>query len=285
MEIIDGIATTNHNITRDIIFNGVWYFLPTVVTVPPLGLPTNALVIRLLLAKPGICSTSELFTLNLAILNMLFCLLLLIEYIRFLCHQTIETSNFLAWGLNQAGGPMMLCLLALDSYVAVCHPLVYIRLKQPKLRLLLCLVVDAIAAVCCGCVKFSAMFKWCVILVLQSINILIISTCNILILRSLRQSGPNRKEINPVKKRAFKIVLTTFVLVNVHYLPPIIEFLLRQFGPSFLKPFSVVTCVTSMILSMGSFIQPLSYLVRTKQLPKMKYICGSSTKTNTVATV
>lgn len=156
---------------------------------------------------------------------------------------------------------MLLCLLALDSYVAVCHPLVYLRLKHPMLRLSLCLVVNAITAVCCGLVKFSALFKWSVILVLLSTNIMIISTCNILILRSLQQSGPSRKEVNPVKKRAYKIVLTTFMLVNIQYLPTLTEFLVKQFGPNYLKAFSVVTCVTYIIFSMGSFIQPLSSVI------------------------
>lgn len=62
------------NNTIDMLGDLVWYFLPTVVIVPPLGLPANALVIRLLLGKPGICSTSEIFTLNLALFDMLFCL-------------------------------------------------------------------------------------------------------------------------------------------------------------------------------------------------------------------
>lgn len=75
------------------------------------------------------------------------------------------------------------------------------------------------------------------------------------------------------------------MLVNIQYLPTLTEFLVKQFGPNYLKPFSVVTCVTYIIFSMGSFIQPLSYLVRTKQLPKMKCICVSSAETKTVATV
>ncbi|XP_044043004.1 somatostatin-like receptor F_48D10.1 isoform X2 [Siniperca chuatsi] len=141
MENFKGNGTINQNNTR--LGDVVWYFLPTVVTVPPLALPANALVIYLLLGKPGICSTSEIFTLNLALFDMLFCFIVLIEYIRFLCNQTMEAANFLAWGLNQAGGPMLLCILGLDSYVAVCHPLVFLRLKDPKLRLLLCLVGPA----------------------------------------------------------------------------------------------------------------------------------------------
>nr|XP_046234614.1 uracil nucleotide/cysteinyl leukotriene receptor-like [Scatophagus argus] len=253
-----------------------WYMLPTVVTVPPLGLPTNALVIRLLLGKPGICSTSEIFTLNLALFDMLFCVMVLTEYIRFLCNTTAEAANFMAWGLNQAGGPMLLCMLNLDSYIAVCHPLVFLRLKNPKLRVSLCLVVSALTVACCCLVKVSSVFKWNVILALLSTAIVIISTCNILILKSLSKSGPSRKEVHPVKKRAFKLVLTTFVMVNFHYLPPVGEYLLRQFGPSSFRPFSVITLASYMVLSLGSFVQPLSYLVRTKHLPKIGCLCGST---------
>lgn len=276
MEILEGIGTIHQNDTTDSIKELIWYLLPTVITVPPLGLPTNALVIRLLLCKPGICSTSEVFTLNLALIDMLFCLMVLTEYIRLLYTKTMEAANFLAWGLNQIGGPMLLCMLALDSYMAVCHPLVFRRLKDPKLRLSLCLVVSAITVASCCLVKIPSSFKWNVILVLLIGVIVIISMCSILILKSLRKSGPSRKEVHPAKKRAFKLVLSAFVLVNFHYLPPLIEYLLRLFGPQHLKPFSPLTGVTYGVLSWGSFIQPLSFLVRTKQLPKTRCHCGSS---------
>lgn len=241
-----------------------------------------ALVIRLLLGTPGICSTSETFTLNLALIDMLFCFIFLAEYIRFVCYQTIETANFVTWGLNQAGGPMLLCMLSLDSYMAVCHPLVFLRLRNPKLRLSLCLLVNAIAALCCCLVKVSARFKWNVIKVILSITTATISTCNIFILKSLCKSGSRRKEIHPVKKRAFKIVLTAFVLINLHYLSPLTFYLLRQFFPGKFRSISIITRLSYLNVSLSSLIQPLSYLVRTKQLPKMRRHCGSTAKVETV---
>ncbi|XP_069022931.1 G-protein coupled receptor 15-like [Embiotoca jacksoni] len=262
----------------------VWYYLPTVVVVPPLAVPANALVIYLLLGKPGICSTSEIFTLNLAVFDMMFCITVLVEYIYFLWNPTMNTGSFVAWGVNQGGGPLLLCLMALDSYVGVCHPLLFLRLKDPSLRLSLCLVVYVLTAATCGLIKLYSPNKWNVILVLISTSILIISTCNILILKSLRKSGPNKK-LHPAKKRAFKLVLSSFVLVNVHYLPPISEYLLREFGSTFFSPFSPFTCATYTVLSVSSFVQPMSYLMRTKQLPKMRCHCCPAAETKTVEAV
>lgn len=247
----------------------VLYFLPIFVTTPPLGLPTNGLVIRLLLSKPGICSTSEIFTLNLAMFNMLFCITFSAEYLRLVFVQTADAANFLTWGLTQTGGPMLLCMSGLDGYIAVCHPLVYLRLKDPKLRLSLCLLASVITVAICSLLKAHVAFKWLVILEVLSIIIVIISTCNILILKSLCKSGPGREDVHPAKKRAFKVALTAFLLVNFHYLPPLMENLLSVFCPKYFSPFSILSSVSYSILSSASFIQPLSYLVRTKQLPKM----------------
>lgn len=94
MEMVEG-GDTNQNETIDQL---ILYFLPTVITVPPLGLPSNTWVIHILLRKPGICSTSDIFTLNLALINMLFCLLVFAEYIRLLYVRTLEATEFIAWG-------------------------------------------------------------------------------------------------------------------------------------------------------------------------------------------
>nr|XP_020499694.1 G-protein coupled receptor 15-like [Labrus bergylta] len=285
MENLNGSKTSNQTNTEADVSVLIWYLLPTVLTVPTLGLPTNVLVLRLLLGKPGVCSTSEIFTLNLAIFDFLFCITVIVEFSRLLLIKTMEAYNFLAWGLNQAGGPLLLCMLSLDSYMAVCHPLVFLRLKDPKLRLFLCLGTSVLTVGSCALVKLKSSFKWKVIMVLQSCVIVIISTCNILILKSLHQAGPGKKKVHPVKKRAFKVVLTAFVLVNIHYIPPVIEYLIRELGPEIFRPFSFLTCVAYIALSVSCFVQPLSYLIRTKRLPKIRCLCGSIAEKETVATV
>lgn len=264
---------TNQNETVDQL---ILYLLPTVITVPPLGLPTNTLVIHILLRKPGICSTSDIFTLNLALINMLFCLLVFAEYIHLLYVQTLEATDFIAWGLNQTGGPLLLCMSTIDSYMAVCHPVVFLRLKDPRLRLSMCLVVSALTVAICCIMKVRTSFKRSIILALLTIAIVIISSCNTLILKSLRKSGPSKKEVHPAKKRAFKLVLSAFLLVNIHFFLPVIENILRQTDPKNFTPYSRLTGGSYYLLSSCSFIQPVSFLIRTKQLPLMKCCRGSS---------
>lgn len=278
MEFLAGSRPTNDSSTSEKLDELAWYLLPTVITVPPLGIPANWLVIHLLLGKTGVCSTPEIFILQLACFDMLFCFLLIMEYIYFVYTKRVEDSFFFAWGLNQTGGPMLLSILSVDSYIGVCHPLVFRHFKHARIRLPLCLLVFVITSAGCYYVKASKPNKQNAIKGLLFIAILVISSCTFNILRFLCKSGPSRKEIHPVKRRASNIVLTSYVLLNFHYIPPLIENLIRQYGPKYLQPFSVLTAESYGFLALASFTQPLSYLLRTRQLPEIRCLCISATK-------
>lgn len=92
MEDFPGGGATDDNSTSVRLEGFVWYLLPTVVFVPLLGIPSNWVVIHLLLGKPGVCSTPELFTLQLACFDLLFCFLLLIEYGAFAYSRSVEDA-------------------------------------------------------------------------------------------------------------------------------------------------------------------------------------------------
>lgn len=280
MEFLAGSRPTNDSSMSENLEGLVWYLLPTVITVPPLGIPANGLVIHLLLGKTGVCSTSEIFTLQLACFDMLFCFLLIIEYISFVYTKRMTDRFFFAWGLNRTGGPMLLCLMSVDSYIGVCHPLVFHHFKDARIRLSFCLLVFFITSASCYMVKASKPDKQNTIMGLLFFAILVISSCTFNILRFLCKSGPSRKEIHPVKRRASNIVLTSYVLLNFHYIPPLIEHLITQYGPKYLQPFSVLSALSYGFLALASFTQPLSYLLRTRQLPEIRCLCISAMKAN-----
>lgn len=264
------------NITDACFYEFAWCFSPGSVLVPPLALPTNALVIRLLMSKPRVTCTSEVFTLQLAILDAFFCLLVFGEYINFLLVRSVLELNFISWGLNHVGGPVLLCLLALDSYMAVSRPVLFLQLKKPKFRLSLCLLVDVFTVVCCYLMKNTTHVKRPLVSVLTISASVITFVCNILVLLSLRQTGPNKKEVHPVKRRAFKIVLTSSLLLNLHYLPMVVESILKFSVPQVFSPFSSLTCLTINLMNTSSLFQPLAYLVRAKKLTLMRPCCGRS---------
>lgn len=278
MEHINGSTPIRDNSTSMNLDGLVWYLLPTVITVPTLGIPANWLVIHLLLSKPGICSTPEIFTLQMACFDIMFCFLLVIEFISLVYSKRIEDTFFIAWALNQTGGPILLCLLSLDSYIAVCLPLVFHHLKDCRIRLAVCLLVCAITSASCYLVKASKTQRWNIIRGLMLIAIVVISACTINVLRFLCKSGPSRKKIHPAKRRASKLVLISYVLLIFHYIPTLIDYQVMRNGTEYVQSLVVLSGVSYSFLAMASFTQPLSYLVRTRQIPKIRCLCDSAAK-------
>ncbi|MBN3303709.1 GPR35 protein, partial [Amia calva] len=173
------------------------------------------MVLWILMRNKSHLSPFEIFRFSLSILDMLFCISILVADINFLF---LKNINFF-------GGPLYRACLCVDRYIAVLHPITYMTFKGPRYRM------------ACSAVAWIITLSLCT---LQSLHLIrfdeiegiaafyivvpVMGFCNISILRALRQSGPGSEGIHPMKKKAFKTVLVILLIMLVNYLPSIATF-------------------------------------------------------------
>ncbi|XP_063050754.1 G-protein coupled receptor 183-B-like [Engraulis encrasicolus] len=248
----------------------LYIYFPSLLIVPPLGIPANAFVLRLLLGKAGICSTSEVFVASQAIMDLVFCVSLCCEMAYSFVAGVYERPVCLVF--NQFGGPLHLTCLCLDSFLGVVHPITFMKLKKPLLRLSVCIGNWVFTVFFFACSVFDASFSaWQVAIAQLVIDLVTIYFCLIQVMWALKKPGPGsgKAALHPVKKRAFQTVLGMFVLVNVHYFLPIMNYAAYAANKnSDIKDRSLtVSTISATVLSLASCVQPLCYLVRVKKLP------------------
>ncbi|KAM3600076.1 uncharacterized protein V6R79_017008 [Siganus canaliculatus] len=244
----------------------IWY-LGLQLTNMFLGIPANIMVLWLIHKNKGDCSSSDIFIFQLAILDVLFCFGLPLELAGtvFLTPSSIWVAMRIFFALKDSS-PLFLSCICLDRYVAVVHPIIFTKLKDRQYRTALALVVWLVilaytAAKFVGnIVNFDKVFT---AMILTAFAFMMF--CNIAILWVLRQSGPGRDEMHPVKKRAFKMVLIILAIILFNYLPSVA---LHPFKHYF--SFDVFRCCVQYVafgfLNISSSIQPMLYLSKEKLL-------------------
>ncbi|XP_019127270.1 proteinase-activated receptor 3 [Larimichthys crocea] len=253
----------------------IWYLCLQFINMF-MGIPANLMVLWLIHRNKGDSSTSDIFIVHLAVLDVLFCLIPPLELANIVFITTSSTWYVLRffYGMKDTS-PLFLSCICLDRYVAVFHPITFTNLKDRQHRAVLAFVVWLIilayaAAKCVGNIyNFEKVFT---AMILASFAFMVF--CNIAILWALRQSGPGRDEMHPVKKRAFKMVLIILAIIVFNYFPPVALFPFQHyFSPS------VFTCyihyVAFGLMDFSSSIQPVLYLSKEK-LPRSLNCCQSS---------
>ncbi|XP_077354157.1 proteinase-activated receptor 3 [Festucalex cinctus] len=230
-----------------------------------LGIPANIMVLWLIRKNKGDSSTSDIFILHLAVLDVLFCLIPPLELANIVFLTTSSTWYVLRffYGMKDSS-PLFLSCICLDRYVAVVHPITFTELKDRQhragLAMLVWLVTLAYAAAKCvgRIVNFEKVFT---AMILAAFAFMVF--CNIAILWALRQSGPGRDEMHPVKKRAFKTVLIILVIIVFNYFPPVALFPFQHyFSPDVFRCY--IHYVAFGLMDFSSSIQPLLYLSKGK---------------------
>ncbi|XP_071762084.1 proteinase-activated receptor 3 [Centroberyx gerrardi] len=238
-----------------------------------LGIPANIMVLWLIHKNKGDSSTSDIFIMHLAVLDVFFCLIPPLELANIVYLTTSSTWYVLRffYGIKDSS-PLFLSCICLDRYMAVLHPITFTELKDRRHRAVLVTVVWLVtlayaAAKCVGNIaNFELVFT---VMILAAFAFMVF--CNIAILWALRQSGPGRDEMHPVKKRAFKMVLIILAIIVFNYFPPVALFPFQHYFSS-----DVFRCYIHYLafglMDFSSSIQPVLYLSKEK-LPKSFGLC------------
>ncbi|XP_051734646.1 G-protein coupled receptor 35-like [Ctenopharyngodon idella] len=259
--------STTHSIAQLNSLNICLFGLPFLV-----GVPTHSYVIWLIITGTGRGVASEFFNLNLSVCEIANCLNVLFSLLSFLFSSLTRTTYFLQ-GLSVTGRPLFQCLMCVERYLAVVHPVTFLKYKPLRYRVICCTAAWINTLGSCLFCMFSLIsnnlhaYTW--FYTLQFLLFLSIQLfCLVAVLRALKQSGPGergreRGEENNMKRRAFHIILITTVSIAIIYLPYIIiglSFVSSQLFMVELIAFSFICYI------FAGFVQPILYFKRAGKL-------------------
>lgn len=247
-----------------------------------LGLPLQCYAMHLLLSKPsggggrgggaGV-DANVIFALNLVLVEILYCLVAPL-YSSCIISLTLCVGALLGFwlGICMAGRYLFQCWLCLEQYMAVIHPMLFIKFKPIRYRLGFCSIPWMFTlgiGTASGCMfpgvpfdAFSAVYF--LVLFLDSF-------CCLSVLKALVRPGPNEKdngEMNAAKKRAFKIITMNLTTFLVQVLPVVISFGLLSTLPH--ESFHLGVAVAMFLNISGGFVHPIYLLYKYRKLPWMK---------------
>lgn len=235
-----------------------------------IGFPANVLVITILVRNRHEPSTSDIFLGCLAFMDAYFGLMVPISFLNLFYWKSKEGWQALkfSYGVKDTSGPLFLSCICLDRFVAVVFPIEFGELKHIKYRIGLTVIVFCLtfayasAKTIGGLPNFEKVFTG---EVLAAFTWMLI--CNISILWALKRSrGAGKDEMHPMKKKAFKMVLSILCIIIFNYLPLVALFPFQDhYSP--LAFTCYIQPVGYAFLNISSSIQPLVYLSRLEKIP------------------
>ncbi len=229
------------------------------------GLPTHSYVIWLIITRTGSGVASEFFILNLSVCEIGINLNIVVHVILYwyLSHPTLRL--FFA-GFTITGRPLFQCLICVERYLAVVHPVTFLKFKPLRYRVFCCTVAWVICFGSCFVCMYtleeenSYLYTW--FFSLQFLLFFFIQLfCLVTVLTALKQSE-RKKEENCVKRRAFYLILITTASMAITYGPSIII----GFLTIVIQQLTQIWFIGSVFYVLGGFVQPVLYLHRSGKL-------------------
>ncbi|XP_039545558.1 uracil nucleotide/cysteinyl leukotriene receptor-like [Pimephales promelas] len=226
------------------------------------GVPIHSYILWSIVTGTGSGVASEFFIFNLSVCELGICLNNLFLVLS-MCYTSLSGFEMFLAGLFFTGRPLFHCLMCVERYLAVVHPVTFLKYKPLRYRVICCTVVWFIVLGCCFlCLLVSDEMELLLFLVQFLLFFFIQLFCCVAVLRALKQSGPGerareRKEENHMKRRAFYLILITIVSMAIIYVPYIIIVFVT------VLKHQVINAVWSFGLIcyvLAGFVQPVLYL-------------------------
>ncbi|XP_047194907.1 uncharacterized protein LOC118102374 [Hippoglossus stenolepis] len=217
-------------------------------------------------------SQSDLFTYNMVAMELVGLFgLFFYSYGIYADSSKMLRLGTLAFYFVFPGQSLFHCLVCVEHYLAVVHPITYLRLKETKIRIisigcvwLLCSLWIAVRAICCHSVP-TVLF-----LCILGFSIILVLFCNLSVLHVLIRPRPGevgggRDGVDQSKQRAFRIIMAIFGALLSRFVGFFMSFTLANMV--FLRRDLCVLLNSGIWLTLpGSLVLPLLFLHRAGKL-------------------
>ncbi|XP_056302931.1 uracil nucleotide/cysteinyl leukotriene receptor-like [Danio aesculapii] len=232
------------------------------------GFPTHSYVL-FLIVKGSSGVASSFLNINLSVCEIGICFNCFVNAVSY-CFLSLSTLQAFLEGLTITGRPLFQCLICVERYLAVVHPVTFLKYKPLRYRVICCAAAWIITlGSCLFCMytlneergNFYIWFFSLQFLIVFSLQLF----CLVAVLRALKQSGPGerKKEENHMKRRAFFIILITTASMAIIYGPfTIVGFVTIVLD----EHIDQIWLVASTFYLLAGFVDPVLYLHMTGKL-------------------
>lgn len=236
------------------------------------GIPVNSYVLWLICTGKGSGILAEFFSLNLTVCDLLFGLNTLVFVITYYIQGVTYYINYFSVALPSTGRPLINCAICIERYLAVLHPVTFLKYKPLRYRLacsaVIWLIVFGFGIFCTITISSNNLYMFTSIYAPQFAALLCAKlVCCISIVRALKCPGPGdqekkRIEANQMKKKAIRFILILTGTMIVQYSPIIcIGFLY-----STLSEAGVLLSISISVFIIFGFVNPIFYMCRIRNL-------------------
>ncbi len=232
------------------------------------GLPTHSYIIWRIITGTGNGVALEFFILNLSVCEIGVCINCFVYAISY-CFLHLSPLKLFFSGLIVTGRPLFQSLICVERYLAVVHPVIFLKYKPLRYRVICCSVAWITILGSCLCclftmVSYNIVHVW--FLSVQYLLLFFIQLfCLLAVLRALKQSGPGAKggergEENHLKRRAFYLILITTACMAIIYIPFVTIGFLTIMIKELMHP--ICWLIGFICYTLGGFVNPALYLHR-----------------------